>query len=213
MTGRTSSDTIPVMEGMEAFGAKATDRPCESATLRRLRRGDQDMFGRICEQFRPELVEYCARILQNHSDAEDAVQLVLLSVHRALASDASVVQLRPWLYRIARNRCISMLRTRRDPVATEDHLEASTPSLEEHVQRREALRELVSDIRELPELQRSAVALAFFGGLRGTTIAEILGCQPARVRALIFQGRAHLNRARTQRAEAHSLDESVAEAA
>ena len=64
------------------------------------------------EQYRRELVGYCYRMLGSVHEAEDAVQDTMLRALRALATFEDQAGLRPWLYRIATNVCIDMLKGR-----------------------------------------------------------------------------------------------------
>jgi RNA polymerase sigma-70 factor, ECF subfamily len=64
------------------------------------------------EQYRRELVGYCYRMLGSIYEAEDAVQDAMLRAWRALPTFEDRTGLRPWLYRIATNVCIDMLRGR-----------------------------------------------------------------------------------------------------
>jgi RNA polymerase sigma-70 factor (ECF subfamily) len=64
------------------------------------------------EQHRRELTGYCYRMLGSIHEAEDAVQDTMLRAWRALASFEDRTGLRPWLYRIATNVCIDMLKDR-----------------------------------------------------------------------------------------------------
>src|SRR3569623_1362553 len=74
-------------------------------------------FDRACEAFferhhRP-LLAFCRHLLGSQEEAEDALQHTFIAAHRALRTDERPVMLRAWLFTIARNRCLSLLRSRR----------------------------------------------------------------------------------------------------
>jgi RNA polymerase sigma factor (sigma-70 family) len=163
-----------------------------------MRRGNEAAFEVVFERHGPGILGFCRHMLGRPDEAEDAVQHIFASAFRALQQDdRRELALKPWLYTIARNRCRSMLRSRREQVALDD--EPATVGLAEQVERRAELRELLQDLRDLPEEQRAALLLAEAGGLSHTDVADVLGCEVARVKALVFRARSGLIRRREAR--------------
>src|SRR4030095_784518 len=77
------------------------------------RAGDEDAFRELTDPFRRELQLHCYRILGSVQDAEDMVQETLLAAWRRLEQFEARSSLRAWLYQIATNRCLNVLRGRR----------------------------------------------------------------------------------------------------
>jgi len=102
------------------------------------------------------------------------------------------------LYAIARNRCISVLRGRREQ-PLEEIEPLPTAGLSEEVDQRSELRELLADVRNLPESQRAALVLSEVADLEHPQIAEILECEAKKVKALIFRARSSLIASREAR--------------
>jgi RNA polymerase sigma-70 factor (TIGR02960 family) len=79
--------------------------------VRRAQQGDGEAFRTLTEPHRRELQVHCYRMLGSLQDAEDALQDTLLSAWQAIGGFEGRASLRTWLYRIATNRCLSVLRT------------------------------------------------------------------------------------------------------
>ena len=79
--------------------------------LARARAGDSDAFRDLTEPHHRELLVHCYRMLGSFQDAEDALQDTLLAAWRGLGSFEGRASIRTWLYRIATNRCLNMLRS------------------------------------------------------------------------------------------------------
>jgi RNA polymerase sigma factor (sigma-70 family) len=167
----------------------------------RVRAGDDDAFEAIYDRYYLGLLAFCRHMLGSRHEAEDALQHSFASAYRALRASESDVELRPWLYTIARNRCLSALRSRRDELDI-DRLElerGSFDGLPLQIQVRAELRELVEDLQRLPDDQRAALVLFELGDHAHDEIAAVLGVRREKVKALVFQARSGLLRARRAR--------------
>lgn len=137
------------------------------------------------------ILSFCRHILGGADDAEDAVQHTFLAAYNDLVSSTKPIRLRAWLYTIARNRCLSILRARRER-ASPQVVERASDALAAQVQRRQDLRDLVVDINHLPDDQRTALVLAEIGALTHHEIGSVIGVPKDKVKALIFQARESL---------------------
>jgi RNA polymerase sigma factor (sigma-70 family) len=154
--------------------------------------GDERAFEALYDRHHRALLGFCRHMLGTLDEAEDALQQTFLRAHRALESRGAPTELRPWLYTIARNCCLTMLSARR-PAGDDDEARlASTDGLGEQVQTRADLRAVVADVERLPEDQRAALVLAELADLSHEQIAEVIGVRAGKVKALIHQGRTTL---------------------
>jgi RNA polymerase sigma factor (sigma-70 family) len=152
------------------------------------REGNERAFEAIVQRYRRALLRYCARLLPL-ARAEDAVQQAFLSAHRAIHAGDAELNLRPWLYRIAHNASLNLLRQQgfdHDQVSEEiDGVETPPQAFE----RGERLREVVAAVRDLPERQRSAIVLQALEGRSYDEIALELGVSDGAVRQLLNRAR------------------------
>lgn len=159
--------------------------------VEQIRRGNELAFEVAFERYGGPILGFCRHMLGSPEEAEDAVQHTFAAAFRDLQrGDEREIALKPWLYTIARNRCVSLLRSRREQSA--ELRELPTDGLEEQVERRAELRELLADLRELPAEQRAALLLAEAADLSHAEVAGVLGCEVARVKALVFRARSGL---------------------
>jgi RNA polymerase sigma factor (sigma-70 family) len=170
-----------------------------------LRAGDDEAMAVIAERYRERLVAYVRRMSAG-ADAEDVVQDVLTRAFLALRADDRPMALRPWLYRVAHNRCLDVLR-KPVPLPTDEVDRGATGrTLGEQVAGRERLRQVVADIQELPDQQRSALIIRELGGLSYEELAEALETTVPAIKSLLVRARMNLAKA----AEARALaDEAV----
>jgi RNA polymerase sigma factor (sigma-70 family) len=153
--------------------------------------GDERAFESLYDRHHRSLLGFCRHMLGTREEAEDALQQTFLRAHRALLARGAPSELRPWLFTIARNCCLTMLSARR-PVADDEAALASTEGLGEQVQMRADLRAVVADVERLPDDQRAALVLAELADLSHEQIAEVIGVRTGKVKALIHQARTTL---------------------
>ena len=154
-----------------------------------MRAGDDVAFEALYDAYHAKLLTFCRHMLGSREEAEDAVQHTFLAAYRCLRAGHEITALKPWLYTVARNRCLSVVRARREEIALEESAPA-TEGLAAEVDRRADLRMLVRDVQRLPPDQRAALVLFEVGDHSHQDIAAVLGVRREKVKALVFQARA-----------------------
>ena len=163
-----------------------------------VRAGSEPAFEVLYDRHHRGILGFCRHMLGSVEEAEDALQHTFMAAYRDLVGSEKAIQLRPWLYTIARNRCYTVLRARRErPMGEAD--EPTTENLSAAVQRRQDLRDVLSDLSGLPDDQRAALVLAELGAVSHEDIATVLDVPRDKVKALVFQARSSLIASRNAR--------------
>ncbi len=141
-----------------------------------VRRGNSTAFEVLVSRYESRLLSFCRHLLGSREDAEDVLQEVMAAAFNAMIADDRPINVRPWLYRIARNRSLNHLRRiRAIGVDSMDiHLSEHGLSTADKVHEREEFRLLVGDIHELPETQKTALVLREMDALSYEQIAEAM---------------------------------------
>ncbi len=159
-----------------------------------IRDGQVGAFEVLFERYQARLLGFCRHMLRSQQDAEDVLQEVFVAAYNAMLADDREINVRPWLYRIARNRCLNHLRRPvpdgQDSMDVHPHENGTTTH--DRVQSREDLRDLVSDIGELPETQRTALLLREIDALSYDDIAEAMDTTIPSVKSLLVRARISL---------------------
>jgi RNA polymerase sigma factor (sigma-70 family) len=163
--------------------------------------GDKRAFAVVYERHHQAIYRYCRSLLGNPDDAADALQNTMAAALRGLNGETREIRLKPWLFRIAHNECVSILRTRRPEVAIDESLELEAPGEDEPVVR-ERLRQLMSDLQELTAHQRGALVMRELSALSYDDIAVVLGGSPAAARQTVYEARSALH----ELAEGRAMD-------
>ena len=158
------------------------------------RAGNDRAFEAIVTRYKGDLLRYCSRILPD-GRGEDAVQQVFVNAYRALHRDTTPLSLRSWLFGIAHNVSLNVLRQRAgDHEPLDLHPGAEEPA---HVtlERRERVREVLAAVAALPPGQRDAILLRELEGRGHDDIARELGVTGGAARQLISRARDGVRRA------------------
>ncbi|WP_245401417.1 sigma-70 family RNA polymerase sigma factor [Nocardia albiluteola] len=188
--------------------------------IARARAGDHDAFRDLVDMHSHELQVHCYRILGSLQDAEDALQETLVSAWRNLGEFGERSSLRTWLYKIATNRCLSMLRadSRRPRIAPPpreaampeptgageappwlepypdvllDHLVDQRPGPEARYETTEAISlAFITALQLLPPRQRAVLVLRDVLGYHAAEVARMLDATQESVHSALKRARA-----------------------
>jgi RNA polymerase sigma factor (sigma-70 family) len=164
---------------------------------------NQSEFLALVDNLRPELHRYCSRLTGSVMDGEDVVQDSLVSAFTALKTLEAAPSMRAWLFRIAHNRALDLLRSRALRAAEPLEAAAETPDSEatdplEALMRQEAIRTAVARFVDLPTPQRSVVILKDVLGHSLEDIAALLDTTVNAVKGHLARGRARLKEINAQ---------------
>ena len=163
-----------------------TDEAWVQETLR-----DANAFAELVRRYQGRLYRLAYRMLGNAEEAQDATQEAFLRAYRALSSFRLDASFSPWMYRIATNVCLDMLRSRR-PQASLDESPLDPPatlSVEGAVAERERLRAVAEAVGRLPVGLRTVFLLRHEAELSYEEIAQTLGLPLNTVRTRLFRAR------------------------
>ena len=185
----TLSDGRCVEDLCDMTAVPATLRLRREGALRsRAARGDAAAFAAVYERHHQALYRYCRSILRHEEDAQDALQSTMTRAFAALQDEQRDFELRPWLFRIAHNEAISILRRRRETGELGRRCRRPA-SWRTGSREREELRLLQLDLADLPERQRAALVLRELNGLSHAEIGVVLELSTGAVKQAIFDAR------------------------
>jgi RNA polymerase sigma factor (sigma-70 family) len=191
------SAALPALAGRSPLLRLQTDERLIALT----RRGHHGAFEALVQRYQPRLLAFCRHMLGSQEDAEDVLQEVFTAAFNAMLADERPINARPWLYRIARNRSLNHLR--RPQPAGQDSMDIferdGGATTADTVHKREEFRQIVADVHELPETQRTALLLREIDALSYDQIAEAMDTTIPSVKSLLVRARVSLAEAAESR--------------
>jgi RNA polymerase sigma-70 factor (ECF subfamily) len=173
------------MNGVPAGIADESASLDDATLVMRIVAGEQQLYGVLVERYEKRLFWSCHRLLADPDEAEDVVQDAFVSAYRHLADYDPARRFYTWLYAIARNRCLNLLRRRKlwgavrlgvgsageeDP----DPEIAAPDDTAAHAERREIAAALEACLEVLPDDQRECFELRHGEEFSYTEIAAVL---------------------------------------
>lgn len=162
-------------------------------------------FGDIFHRHRDQVYSLCLRYLQHEQEAEDAVQEVFVKVYRKLDSFRDEAQLGTWIYRIAVNQCLDILRAHKRRARWARVL-PFLPHQEEEgffyiraqeglsLEDKQALEQLMQHIHSLPEKQSAALILNRLEGFSIEQVGAIMNLSYKAVESLVQRAKQNLQK-------------------
>ncbi len=178
----------------------------EEEIIRRIREGNIDAYKILVDRYADEIASLCFRYLNDATAAEDATQDVFLKAYQALEHWEPRAKFKTWLYRIAINHCINIIRRknlvpfipldanpRENPGNPGGPQHASgLPTAESKAIERERQRLIYRTILELPENHRQVIILYYYQNLSYKEMAEILNVSISSIESRLFRAKKNL---------------------
>lgn len=175
----------------------------EAELVRRAQHGEREAFGKLFERLHQPVLNYVYHMLGERQAAEDVTQEAFLRAQQHLAQLGPPWDFKSWIYRIAGNLAIDLVRKEKPSLDTEQADDVPEPATtrrptERKVQREETRLSVRSTLASLPPTYRQALILREINGLSYDEVARAMECSNDNARQLV-------HRARLQFRELHGL--------
>jgi RNA polymerase sigma-70 factor (ECF subfamily) len=202
-----------------AKGKQLTQREIEML-VERARQGDRAAFGQLVDEYKDKIYNYVARMLNDPYEAEDVTQEAFLRAYKSLPRFRGASSFHTWLYRIASNLAIDVVRKRKrqdptfsldEPLESDDgeyerELPDETGGPEDRTSTRETRVAVRRAIMDLPEKLRDVMILYELQGETYEDIAGILDVPLGTVKSRLFNARNRLKESLEDLVEAGELE-------
>lgn len=196
MVVATSLLALPASEHHNAMRRRHAHLSDE-ALVALVARGDEDALAELYDRVGRIAYGLALRVLRDERHAEDAVQEAFLQVWRsASAFRAERAKASTWILTLVHRRAVDLVRREErrsaEPLAEETELVAAPEPTEEAAWLRFERERVQSALRQLPDVQREALELAYYGGFSQSELAERLGVPLGTIKSRMFAGLARL---------------------
>lgn len=176
--------------------------PSDEELVRAVLAGQQELFGELVKRYQTRLVNYLYRVVRNADEAHDLAQEVLIKVYQALDRFDPTYRFSTWVFRIAQNAAIDLMRRRRFRLVSlsrtdeesggerEDwELPASEQGADAALEQREVGATVQEAIGRLPWEYRELILLRHYGELSYEEIADSRQMPLGTVKNKLFRAR------------------------
>ena len=169
----------------------------DEALVALVAREDEDALAELYDRVSRIAYGLALRVLRDERHAEDAVQEAFLQVWRNAASfRADRARARTWILTLVHRRAVDLVRREErrqtDPMPDDSAVGASREDTEEAAWLRFERERVQAALRQLPDVQREALELAYYGGFSQSELAERLGVPLGTIKSRMFAGLSRL---------------------
>lgn len=149
----------------------------EPEIIRQVCAGDIDQYGLLVERYHIGLIIYCDRLLGDRDEAEDVAQKAFIKAYEKLDSfDGDKARYSTWLYRIATNMCLDVLKVSKRTIPGDIEDVAESEALHAALMHDETIREVRSAVLNLmPPEHRRTIEAYYWDGMSYQQIADEMG--------------------------------------
>ena len=179
---------------MKAASYDSMDTQEVKYSIKRVKDGDKEAFGALVDAHKDMVFTVCLRMLTSEADAEEAAQDVFVKAFRSIGSFQAKAKFSTWLYRIAYNHCISVIRKKVKMIDLVDDIpegevdEGEMNGLDS-ISAEERSRYLKLAIESLAETDAVVVTLFYYDELSLEEIVQVTGLSSSNIRIKLHRSR------------------------
>lgn len=160
----------------------------EKLLIRNLRKGREEAYRQVIEEYGNKLLKTCYLILKDREEAEDVVQETFIKVFKKIDTFKEKSGLYTWIYAIALNISRDRMRMKQDILELKDEW-IGNDNVESQVEMNIDKELLRKEIFEMNSLYREVLVLFYFEELSIKEISNLLNEKEGTIKSKLFRGR------------------------